>query len=174
MKKFSTKGKPALPPEKTFQFELDDQKYTVTFRSDADSTLEWSELAAVADAEGDSDIESPAGASFGARFFKLAMEPAEYARLRAHLKRTHAHPDVLGEIMEAIQEEMEGEVEDESGRPTEQPSPLSNGDTASEERMLRIASIPDGDVVFAPPVAPEGSKATKTVRRQQPKKRKAG
>lgn len=171
MKKFSSKGKTPLPT-RSFQFELDDEKFTVSFRADADATLEWSELAAVADSEGDSDVESVAGQAFAARFFKLALEPAEYARFRAHMKKQHTHPDVLVEIMESIQGEVESEVEEEAERPTEQPLPSSGGPTATAERMLRIASIPDGDVVFAPPVPPEGSKAT--VRRQPPKKRKAG
>lgn len=176
MKQFTSKAKrtvsdkPPAPP-KVIPFGLDKETFHITLRSDADSALEWSELAATAMLEGDADLESPEGAAFIARFFKLVMEPGEYRRFRNHMRVNHTDAEVLGEIMTSIQDEMEDVIEDEAERPTEQPSRSSTGRTAKDDRTLRIASIPDGDVEFVAPAPPEGSVATKPATR---KRRRAG
>lgn len=143
MREFTSKQSEA--PEKRFQFKLDGEPFGVVMRSDGDSVLEWSELAA--SAAGDSvDMESPEGAAFTARFFKLMMEGPEYKRFRAHMKEKHSDPSILLEIMQALNEEMEDLVEESTERPTEQPSRSSGGRTARDERTLQIVSLPDGEV----------------------------
>jgi hypothetical protein len=115
-------------------------------------------------------MESAEGAAFVARFFKLVLPTAEYRKFRAHLKIHETLPEVLGEIMEEIQAQMQDFTEDVAERPTEPSSPSSSGRTAMGERTLQIVSIPEGDVAFVPPAAPDGSVAVKPNTR----KRKTG
>ena len=159
MKKFTSKAKAAPEPDREFAFELDQVAFTCTLRADADAVMEWSELAATA-ASGDADLDSPEGTAFIARFFKLMMPPAQYARFRAHMKRSGTDQDVLVEIMQAIQEEMTLLVEDTAERPTGPPSPSPSGRTAKDERTLQLLSMAgdDGDIVLADPPADAGER----------------
>lgn len=169
MKKFTSAKDHGPAPERTFQFALDDEPFTVTLRSDADSALEWSELSEVAVLEGDSDIESPEGGAFVARFFKATMDAAEYRRLRGHMRKHHTDQEVLVDIMDVIQSEMQSFYEAVADRPTEPSSRSQSGPTATGARTLEIASLPDGDVEFVGGPAPIAAAPSRTTR-----KRKAG
>lgn len=123
-------SKPDSQSEVTeFTFELDEETFTCELRSDADSVLEWSEMAAGA-AEEEADMESAAGAAFMARFFRLVLGDGEYTRFRHHLRQHHTGAETLMEIMQAINEEMQTVVEDASDRPTEPSSRSSAGQRA--------------------------------------------
>jgi hypothetical protein len=124
-------------------FELDGEKYTCELRSDADSMLEWSELAGVA--ASDADLTSMAGVAFVARFFQAMMPVNEYARFRQHLKAHHTAQQMLVDIMQLVNAEMEGVMSAAAERPTKRPARSSAG---------------------------AGAKAGRTTVRQQPQRRR--
>jgi len=143
-----------------YPFELDEATFTAVLdAADADAVLEWSELAATATAA-NAELTSPEGVAFTARFFRLMLPGAEYARFRAHLKAHHTHPDTLLEIMAGLNEDMAEAVEDEAGRPIAPSPPSLPGRGARDERRLQIISMAggDADIEFAdysePPVRP--------------------
>lgn len=164
----STKaGKPAEVP-----FKVDGEKFRCVLRKDADAVLEWSELAA---ASGEEDLKSAAGVAFTSRFFRLMMLPDEYARFRAHLKDTD--PEILVEIMQAINEEMEETLADDTSRPTQPSSSSSRGRGGQDERTLKIISLSagDGDVEIVRDERQQGRSSTRRQpRRQQQRRRRAG
>jgi hypothetical protein len=171
-------GQQEQQPIPEFTFTLDGQQFTATLGTDADALLEWSELAAVAE-DGQVDMESAAGVAFTARFFKMMLPGQEYSRFRAHL-RVHKTPaDTLLEIMQAINEEMQAAVEDETGRPTQPPSRSSHGRGERDARTLQIMSLAasDGEVVMvppAPPRPPRGGRPPQQQRRGGQRRRRAG
>lgn len=134
--------------DKEVEFALDKVLFTCRLKGDADSVLAWSEMAAAATED---DLDSPAGAAFSARFFKLMMPGGEYQRFRAHLKANHTHPDTLADVMMAVNGEMEGMVEQATARPTEQPQSSSDTQGDVAERRLQIISLSaaGGDIEYA-------------------------
>jgi hypothetical protein len=85
----------------------------------------------------------------------LALGDGEYLRFREHC-RAHATPDdVIVEVLQWINQAVQGAVEEGAGRPTGPPSPSSSGEPATEPRMSRIISLQHGDVT----VIPEGQQA---------------
>lgn len=156
MKKFSSKARDGADADREFKFDLDDTEFGCVLRSDGDAVLEWSELAGTASDDA-ADMDSPEGAAFVARFFKLMMPIAEYTRFRRHMKLHKTSTDVLVEIMQAIQAEMEAHVEDAAARPTQPSSSSPGGRTAvKDERTLQLLSVPDGDLTFVEPAAQTG------------------
>ncbi len=149
------------------EFTLDKKPFKVVMRTDADSVLEWSELAASATAE---DIESAAGVAFTARFFKLVMPPDQYAALRAHLKEHHTPAETLVSIMQAVNEEMEQEVTEATARPTKPSSSSSRGRGARAGRTSKIISLAaiDGEIEYVDEPSP------RPARKQPQRRRRAG
>lgn len=137
-------------PDHEVKFKLDGVEFACVLRNDADSILGWSELAGAASE--DTDVESAEGAAFVSRFFRHVMDEAEYRRFRGHLKRHHAKPEVLVEVMNAIDAEMRNLTEGDSGRPTVAPSSSSGGRPETVPRSAQIALLQgeDGEVAFAP------------------------
>ena len=133
--------------------------------------LEWSEIAGTA-VSGDAQLESAAGLAFFARFFRLMMDAGEYRRLREHLREKNAHPDILVEIMQGVNELVEAKVEASAGRPTRQPSRSSAGRGATAERTLQIISLPDGEVEWAD--APPESRQQRRAQQRRGNRRRAG
>lgn len=135
--------------EKTF--DLDGEEFAWRAKGDADSILEWSEIADIAMEAG--DAESPNGVILIARFLKVMMEAAEYRRLRAHFKKHKTPGHVIVEIMGMMNDTMEELVEKATERPTKGRSSSSGGaPTAEDERRLQIISLAGiaGDVEFMP------------------------
>jgi hypothetical protein len=177
MRKFSSapaeESEPVQPT--SFPFELDKVVFTAELKGDADSVLEWSELAQTAASE-NADLETIEGAAFVARFFRLMIPPAEYKRFRAHLREHDTHPDVLVQIMQALNEEMEDKVQQETARPTEPSAPSSSGQGETDERRLQIIALSarDGDVEYvdAPPSPRrQPRKAPQDHKQRQPRRR---
>lgn len=137
-------------PEKKVPFRLDEVEFTAVIRTDAASILAWSELAG--SVAGETDLESQEGVAFVSRYFQNVMDPAEYKRWRAHMRKHKTSPEVLNEIMQYIEQEMNTAVEEEGGdRPTMPSSASSSGRAVTDERLSLIGSISDdGDVVVAP------------------------
>lgn len=152
MKDFSTKPAQSSEPisvrEVTFSLDGGKAQFTARISSDADSILMWSELAG--SAPGDTDLESPEGVAFVARYFQAALGDVEYRRFRAYLKGKNIHPDVLNGIMEYIEEQLREDVEDAAERPTTPSSPSSDGPGVKGERISTVASIEGAEVALAP------------------------
>lgn len=150
--KFTSKRReaPAKGERRGLSFELDDETFHVEIKGDdSDFLFSWSEMADAADSQ---DLDSPAGAAFLARFFRLVMGDAEYRRFRQHMRQHHTHPDTVMEIMQGINAEYEDTVEEITDRPTVPSAPSSHGRGATDERTLRIMSLARaGDVHVAPP-----------------------
>jgi hypothetical protein len=129
-----TSGEPDVKPSAEFDVPLDGEKFHCTIQMDADSLLEWSEMAAAA-SDDNVDMESAAGVAYTARFFRLVMSgPGVYARFRLHLKQHHTSQETLMEIMQAINEEVQTSVEQAAERPTRPPSRSSSGRAATGGR----------------------------------------
>lgn len=172
---FSSARQPAAPAGPaggrtfTFPFKLDDVTFTCVLRDDADAALEWSEMAALA-ADG-VDAESPEAAAAIGRVLRVAFEPAEYRRLRHHL-RAHLTPiDTLMELLSAINEEMEKLVAKAAARPTAPPSPSSGGGAARAGRRSQLALLQAaGDVHIVQP----GDQPARKPRTRRPPPRRTG
>lgn len=154
-------------PPVELQFKLDKVPFKCVLRTDADSLLEWSEMAASAD---DTEMESPAGMAFVSRFFKLMMPADQYRAFRAHLRTHVTDQDVLIQIMQGVNEAMEAEVERETDRPTQPSSRSSSGREATGGRTAKIISLSaeDGDIEYAEP-----RQVSRNQRRNQ-RRRRAG
>jgi len=154
-------------PPRTYTFKLDGEAFTATLRTDADAVLAWSEIAGTAMTAGDDDLSSAAGLAFMAQFFQLMLGPEEYRRFRAHLRKHRTDPDVLNEIMFAVNDHMEAAVEEDTSRPTQRSSSSSAGRALPAGRTARIISLAGGDlqpvtVPNLPPGPPEGWPAEMT------------
>lgn len=150
----------------SFSFELDGEPFACRLSADADDVLAYSEFAAAAVDDVDSD--SPEGVALVSQALRLALGGPEYRRFRRHLKAHKTKPEVLMDIMGVIFGEMETAVSKRTGRPTGKPSPSSTGEAAQDERTARVISLGSGDVVTVP--APQDHKPpSRTSAKAKPK-----
>jgi hypothetical protein len=131
---------------------LDGEKFSTCEEMDADGLLAWSQLADAA-AEG---AEAEEAASYTHRFLRAAFGPEEYKRFRLHLRAHHTPVSTLMKVVAALNEEMEGLAEAETGRPTVPSSPSSPGDEGLDERTRKVISLQQGTVQLVP--APQDHK----------------
>lgn len=156
-------GQPLQLP--AIKFTLDGEEFRCVDQMDADALLEWSELGRDA-AEG-TPITSPDYAAFFSRFLRASFGQEEYQRLRRHLRAHGTRPEVLMSIIQGIQEEMAGVVEDATARPTVPPSPSSPGDGDPAAQRARVISLAQGTVEWADPPAPrQGGKGKAPAKRR--------
>jgi hypothetical protein len=137
-----------------YPFRVHGAEFTARLAINADTSLEWSEFADAA-MQTEDDIESPAGAAFLSRFFKLVLGSGEYRRFRAVLRQHKSGTDLLVEIMEDVQAFIESEFAGEADRPTVPSSSSPGGRTAKDERRLQIISLAaaagsDGEIDIVP------------------------
>lgn len=156
MRSFSSQAAPGAekptvitaPELASFSFELDEVGFTCAMRTDADAVVEWSEFAAAA--LDDVDSESPEGVALVSKLLRLAMPNGEYRRFRSHMRREQTPPDVLMEVLQYINEQMEAAVSARTARPTGQPSPSSRGGAGQGGRVQKVISLGKGDVQVVP------------------------
>lgn len=142
------------------KFTLDGEEFRCLTEMTGDALLEWSELGVAA--SDDTPANSPEAAGYFARFLHATFGPAEYARLRRHIRAHGTPPRVVMQIIAGIQEEITGAVEDLTGRPTVPSSPSSPGGGDPVGERARVVSLARGEVTFVDPPP-----------RKQPQDRKA-
>jgi hypothetical protein len=133
-----------LPP---LAFTLDGVEFRALEEATGDALLSWSELGLAASDE--VDIDTPEGVSFMARFLRATFDPAEYQRLRRHIRSHKTHPAVVMRIVSDLQAAMAEGVEAATDRPTVPSSPSSSGAAVRDAPPARVVSLSRGLVEWA-------------------------
>ena len=90
----------------------------------------------------------------------LALGDAEYARFRKYCRDNTIDDDVIVEVLAWINESVQEQVEEDTGRPTGPSPPSPNGQPATDELMSPPGAPPDGE----PSTPPGKQPATATIK----------